>query len=239
MQVVSLGRAARQKAALKVRQPLAEMLVKVKSPDEARPSLARLREQMLDELNVKSLGLREEDSELVTYVLRPVPSLLGPKYGKRMPAIQAALAALDARQAARVLRAGEPLAVTGRGDAAAGAGRGEGLRQRAARVLGGRGGRLRGGGVHQVTPELRREGLARELVRRLQDMRKNAGLDIADRIHVRYQAGDGLAGVLAEFGARVAQEILAISLEAGEGDGYREEMDLDGDQVVFWISKAG
>ena len=89
-----------------------------------------------------------------------------------------------------------------------------------------------------VTPELLREGLARELVRRLQDMRKNAGLDIADRIHVRYQAGDGLAGVLQEFGATVAQEILAASLEAGEGDGYREEMDVDGDRAVFWVSKA-
>ena len=104
MQVVSLGRAARQKATLKVRQPLAEMLVKVKSPDEQASPRPACSDQVLDELNVKKLDFVKEDSELVTYVLRPVPSLLGPKYGKRLPAIQAALGKLDARQAARALQ---------------------------------------------------------------------------------------------------------------------------------------
>jgi isoleucyl-tRNA synthetase len=238
MQVVSLGRAARQKAALKVRQPLAEMLVKVKSPAE-REAITRLREQILDELNVKSLGFVEEDSELVSYLLRPVPSVLGPKYGKRMPAIQAALAGIDARQGARVLQRGEPLSVTLDGESLL-------LAPDEVKVYAnerpGYSVAEEGGYVAAVsttlTPELRREGLARELVRRLQDMRKSAGLDIADRIHVRYAAGEQAAAVLAEFADGVSQETLAVSLEAGESAGYREDHEVDGERVTFWIDKA-
>jgi isoleucyl-tRNA synthetase len=89
-----------------------------------------------------------------------------------------------------------------------------------------------------LTPELRREGLARELVRRLQDMRKSAGLDIADRIHVRFVGGEQVAAVLTEFRASVSQETLAVSLEAGEGGGYREDHEVEGEKVTFWVAKA-
>jgi isoleucyl-tRNA synthetase len=238
MQVVSLGRAARQKAALKVRQPLAEMLVKLKSPAE-REIIAGLRDQILDELNVKALGFVEEDADLVSYVLRPVPSVLGPKYGKRMSAIQAALAAVDARQGARALQRGEALSISLEGESLllapdevkvyANERPGYSVAEDAGYVA---------AVSTTLTPELRREGLARELVRRLQDMRKSAGLDIADRIHVRYVGGQQVSTVLTEFRASVSQETLAISLETGEGAGYREDHEVDGEKVTFWIAKA-
>jgi isoleucyl-tRNA synthetase len=238
MQVVSLGRAARQKAALKVRQPLAEMLVKVKSPAE-RASITVLREQILDELNVKALGFVDEESDLVSYLLRPVHSVLGPKYGKRLPAIQAALSGIEARQGARTLQRGESLSIVVDGETLL-------LAPDEVKVFAnersGYSVAEEGGYVAAVsttlTPELRREGLARDLVRRLQEMRKSAGLDIADRIHVRYVAGENVAAVLTEFRASVAQETLAVSLEAGEGAGYREDHSVEGEPLTFWIDKA-
>jgi isoleucyl-tRNA synthetase len=235
---VSLGRAARQKAALKVRQPLAEMLVKVKSPAE-REIIAGLRDQILDELNVKALGFVEEDADLVSYLLRPVPSVLGPKYGKRMPAIQAVLAGLDARQAARSLQRGEALSVALDGEVLLLAPDEVKVyaNERPGYSVAEESGYLAAVAT-TLTPELHREGLARELVRRLQDMRKGAGLDIADRIHVRYIAEEEVAAVLTEFGASVSQETLAVSLDAGEGMGYREDHTVDGVKVTFWIAKV-
>ena len=174
----------------------------------------------------------------MSYVLRPVPSVLGPKYGKRMPAIQAALAALDARQGARVLQRGEPLTLTVDGEAVCLAPDEVKVyaNERPGYAVAEESGYLAAVST-TLTPELRREGLARELVRRLQDMRKSAGLDIADRIHVRYQAGEQVAAVLAEFRASVSQETLAVSLEAGDGAGYREDHEVEGEKVTFWIGR--
>jgi hypothetical protein len=69
-------------------------------------------------------------------------------------------------------------------------------------------------------------------------MRKSAGLDIADRIHVRFVGGEQVAAVLTEFRASVSQETLAVSLEAGEGGGYREDHEVEGEKVTFWVAKA-
>ena len=238
MQVVSLGRAARQKAGLKVRQPLAEMLVKVKTPEE-RETISKLRDQILDELNVKALDFVGEDSELVTYILRAEPKLLGPKYGKRLPDIQTALGALDARQAARTLRSGEALALSVQGETLLLAPEEVKVyaHERAGYSVAEENGYLAAVAT-TLTPELQREGLARELVRRLQDMRKNAGLEISDRIVVRYQAGTAVATVIQEFNDSIAQEILATSLQAGAGTGYHEEMEVDGQKVAVWVERA-
>ncbi len=239
MQVVSLGRSARQKAALKVRQPLAEMLVKVRTPED-RAVVERLQDQILDELNVKRLGFVSEDSDLVTYTLRAVAALLGPKYGKRLPAIQAALLALDPRQAQRTLRSGEPLPVSLDGETVS-------LLPEEVKVYAnerpGYAVAEEGGCAVAVntalTPALLLEGQARELVRRLQDMRKNAGLEISDRITVRWQPNGRVSEVMAAHGETVAQEVLATSLTAGESEGYSETVEVDGEKVEFWVARAG
>jgi isoleucyl-tRNA synthetase len=92
----------------------------------------------------------------------------------------------------------------------------------------------------ELTPELVEEGLARELVHRLQTMRKAAGFEVADRIAVAYEAGPKLAAVLTRHGAGIATEVLATSLQAGiDGvEGYREQFDLEGEPATFVLRRA-
>lgn len=238
MRLVTLGRAARQKAALKVRQPLGEMLVKVKEPAE-KETILRLNDQILDELNIKRLDFVEEADELITYVIRPVPSLLGPKYGKLLPKIQEALATMDSKEAARLVRAQQPLSITIDGETLS-------ILPEEVKVYAnerpGYSVAEEGGYMVAVstslTPELIAEGLARELVRHLQEMRKNAGLEISDRIHVLYQATPTIADILQKHASYISAETLALTLKPGEGKGYAEEKEIEGEKVKFWIEKA-
>jgi isoleucyl-tRNA synthetase len=90
----------------------------------------------------------------------------------------------------------------------------------------------------EVTPELRDEGLARELVRRIQEMRKSAGFEIADRIALRYEGDAELGRVLQAWGEYVSQETLATSVGVGDGGGYSEDLDVDGMKLKVTIAKA-
>jgi isoleucyl-tRNA synthetase len=90
----------------------------------------------------------------------------------------------------------------------------------------------------EVTPELRDEGLARELVRRIQEMRKSAGFEISDRINLRYDGDAELGRVLEGWGEYVSQETLATSVSAGNGAGYGEDLDVDGMKLRVTIERA-
>jgi isoleucyl-tRNA synthetase len=94
-----------------------------------------------------------------------------------------------------------------------------------------------------ITPELRAEGLGRELVRRLQDLRREAELDVSDRIDVRYVLGDGaeaIGGAFATHGGYIAEETLALLIEAGNGfvDGATSKATIDGMDVVLSLRKT-
>ena len=102
LEVVGAGHAARQEAAIKVRQPLPALLVHTRDPAMLE-SVLRLQDQVLDELNVKSLEPMEDPGQYVSYTIRPNLRALGPRLGKRVNAVRDALAALDAGEvAARV-----------------------------------------------------------------------------------------------------------------------------------------
>jgi isoleucyl-tRNA synthetase len=90
----------------------------------------------------------------------------------------------------------------------------------------------------EVTPELADEGLARELVRRIQEMRKTAGFDLADRILVGHEGDEEVARVLDEWGSYVRQETLATSVVEGGVAGYGEEHEIDGRKVRLTVEKA-
>ena len=92
-----------------------------------------------------------------------------------------------------------------------------------------------------ITPELRAEGLARDLVRRIQESRKLAGYSIEDRIEVRFRADQALSAALREWSQHIAQETLAVSLEEGEGDGgwFTREMKVEGEALALWLRPAG
>ncbi|MCA1666817.1 MAG: DUF5915 domain-containing protein, partial [Thermomicrobia bacterium] len=179
VQTVSLGRAARMKANLKVRQPLARLLVHARDAAE-QEALMRLVDELKEELNVKAVEPLAAGEEVVSYRVRPNLPVLGPKYGKQLGAIRTALAALDPNDVARRVAAGGSVPVTEEivlepDELLVDAVEREGYAV------------MEEGGYTvaldtALTPELIREGMARDLVRVIQDARKAAGLNIEDTI---------------------------------------------------------
>lgn len=215
MRVVSLGRAARTNARLKVRQPLAKVFVKVRDRAEAE-ALERLAPQVLDELNVKELCVLRDDAPLRTCVLKPNFGRLGPKYGKRLPRLREALAAADAAVLGPQLERGEAVRLTVDDQAVI-------LTPDEVEVS-----RETRSGLSlvedgefvvaldtELTEQLRAEGWARELVRRVQELRKQAGFDVADRIDAWYETAPDIVAALEPHRDYIRQETLSVSLTAG------------------------
>jgi isoleucyl-tRNA synthetase len=242
--LVELGRSARSSAVVRIRQPLARALVSAAGfdglPDE-------LRKQVADELNVRALDtLASVGEDLVDVAVKPNFRALGRRFAVATPAVAAAIEAADAAGlagelrsagAASVLAGGSPVTLepddiivtqTPRSGWAVASDGGEMV---ALEVT--------------ITPELRREGLAREVVRLVQDARKSDGLDVSDRISLRWITADPeLAAALTEHGPLISGEVLAADYGerpgegAGElaGAGAREHSEPDLG-LVFWISR--
>jgi isoleucyl-tRNA synthetase len=241
--VVALGRTARRAAGLRVRQPLQRLLVATSSGAEREALLAHSGE-LLDELNVKALELLEADDALSSYRLKPNLRLLGPRLGRRLPALAAALAALTPAEAAAQARA----ALAGRQVQLELEGGGVTLEPGELLV---ESEPLAGFAVAQeaglqvaldtaLTPELRREGAARDLVRAVQEARKEAGLALSDRISLRLHASDGeLDALLAEWGGYVQEETLARELAVGPLPAglAATAVDLDGVAVSLLVAR--
>lgn len=240
MKLASLGHAARNKANRKVRQPLQEVAFAVGTADEQDIPL-KYADLLEDELNVKQVRMLNAAGEAVSYSLNPLPKQLGQKYGNRFPAIRQALLALDAAQAAQKLLAGQSLPVEANGETY------EILPEEVEVRMQARSGyAVASEGAYlaalttELTPELIREGLAREFVRRVQDLRKNAGLEIADRIEVVYQASDGLAQAIEAFREYIMNETLTLSLNAGvvPAEMAIAEDSFDGETVKIGLRKV-
>jgi isoleucyl-tRNA synthetase len=207
--VVGLGRAARNSSKLKVRQPLKRLLIRV--PDAAAEAAVRRHEdQILDELNVKRLELIARDATLVSYRIKPNLPVIGKRYGKLIPAIRVYLATADgAAIAAAVARGeqqtfvvdGQPLAIEP-ADLLVESAAAEGF------ACAEEGGYLAGLDT-TLDDALRREGLARELIRAVQDARKQAGLEVADRIVLCVEGDAAVAAALAEHREYLMAETLA------------------------------
>ncbi|NQU31510.1 MAG: isoleucine--tRNA ligase, partial [Anaerolineae bacterium] len=212
MKLVSLGHAARQKANRKVRQPLAEAAFSVGNVDE-RHAVETYADLIKGELNVKSLRLLGASSEAVTYSVKPLPKQLGQKYGNKFPAILKAIMAMDAEDAARTLLSGAPLQVKVEGEALnilsdevevqAAAKEGYAVSSDGAYLA---------ALVTELTPELIAEGLAREFVRRVQDLRKAAEFDVSDRIKVYLTASTELQASVDAHREYIMGETLTIEL---------------------------
>jgi len=238
--MVSLGRAARSSAQVRVRQPLGSAVLVPRNATE-RGALERLASLIADELNVKTVQVVEDGGDRVSYTLRPNLPVLGPKFGKDVGKIRGALGNADAAAIVRAMRAGEPIRLgefeLGGGDILVGVEAAEGW---AAAEDGGYVALL----DTTITPELRSEGFARELVRRLQDLRREAGLDVSDRIEVRYHAAVDAPAVeqaFATHGGYIAEETLALSMQAGGADSGWASVDatIDGLDVTLALRKSG
>lgn len=215
MRVVGLGRSAREKAQIKVRQPLNALYVRLKHWNEEE-ALLRLKEQVLEELNIKQLHLMSSDSDMLAYTLKPRVKVLGPKYGPLVQKILAAFKALDEHGAQR---AAEALSETGTLSFTVESQQVVLTRDEVEVVATARPGFVTAeehGYVVAletiITPELREEGLVRDLTHYIQDMRKKAGLNIEDHIVLALYTGDELAGLLAHHRATIQSETLADTL---------------------------
>jgi len=213
--VVALGHATRAAHNLKVRQPLARAVAVV--PPEQAAGLVRMQALVADELNVKTVELAANEAELITYRLLPNNKLLGPKFGARFPQVRAVLAAADPAAAVLTLRAGHTLDLALEDGELAALTLDEVIINPQPRP----GFAVAAGGEVVValdttlTPELRAEGYAREIVRRIQDLRKSAGFDIADRIVTYYQCAPELADTFIGFANYIKSETLSLDLLSG------------------------
>lgn len=214
--VVSLALAARNEANIKVRQPLSRLLVKPSDAHE-REVLGRMRTQVLNELNVKQLELIEDESALHSFSIKPNFARLGPKFGKRVPHIQQALAAANVQEIGTQVTAGKAVELSIDGELLTLAP--EDLLVERVPAMGltvvSDGGCVVALDTH-VTRELLYEGMARDFVRYVQDLRKKADFNVSDRIVVSYVADGDAAAAIVRHADYIRQETLADELFRGE-----------------------
>ncbi len=212
---VELGRAARAQAKVKLRQPLAEAVVV--AADDERAAIGRFESLICDELNVKSIRYVTDADELARVELRANFKALGPRLGKNMPLAKDAIAAIDGAAAAAAFKNGETVGLSIGGDEI------QLTADDVQIVLAPPDGyQLEREGTHAValdltiTDELKREGLAREVVHAVQNARKDAGLAVEDRIVLRLGGHDTLLDAARAHSDYVGGETLATALDIGD-----------------------
>jgi isoleucyl-tRNA synthetase len=241
MKLASLGHAARNLAGIKVRQPLSGAGFSVARAEE-RPVLEKYAGLLADELNVKQVHSLDSVNEVVTYQLNPLPKQLGQKYKARFPVVREALLKLDAGAAGRILMAGEPLQVVVEDELLEIQPDEIEVRSepRPGLVVASEGSYLAALKT-DLTPELVKEGLAREFVRRVQALRKEAGLEISNRIHLYAQVSPGLAEALQAHQEYIMGETLALelSLDQPPPGAPAKQIAFNGEKGTIGIVKQG
>ena len=220
---VELGRAARAQAKAKVRQPLRRAVIVAN--DAERAAIEARADLVTAELNVKELDFVSDEAELVSYAVKPNYRSLGPRFGKRMPQVAAAVEALDPVHVAKVVGDGGEVGINVDGDEHT---LGPDELTLALQPL--EGYEVEAEAGHAVAlqleldDELRREGLAREIVHAVQNARKEAGLEITDRIELTLGGDAELLEAAREHEPYLAGEVLATSVAydgGGRGRGAR------------------
>ena len=236
--VVGLARAARGQSGVRTRQPLSRLLLR--APDDAAAkALDDHKEQILEELNVKSIEFIARDEGLVNYRIKPKLPKLGKEYGNRLPDIRRALEEADGAAVAGMVARGEnvtisipsgELSLTG-DDLIIETSSAEGY------ACGADAGYLTALDT-SLTDELIREGLARELIRTVQESRKQAGLEVSDRIVLGVSGSAGVESALEEHRAYLMSETLATEWQIGQNDSlFVKNCTLDQDEWTIEIAK--
>lgn len=249
--LVSLGRAARdnnivdgKKSPIGVRQPLRKVMYATREADEAQVVL-KMTDLIKSELNVKQVEVLSGASDFVNYALNPLPKFLGKKFGQDFPKVQKALregAAVDVRQWAQTLLAGRSVTVEVEGVQYEVTPEEVEVRQLAAEgyAVAEETGYLAAIDI-QLSEDLIMEGMAREVVRRIQNMRKDADFEVDDRIAIQYTASERLALAIAQFADYIRTETLGDSLEQGHVNGSTqpETFEIDTETLSVSIQRLG
>lgn len=234
--LVSLGRAARNRVQIKVRQPLSVLLVDKKHEGTLSP----VEDLVKEELNIKVLDYVADPDAYVAYAIKPNFPVLGPKFGKQMKAIGTALAEGNAAIFVKTLRQNGQIQLDVEGakvtlteeDVEIRVQEKEGYAAEMGRdnyvILDTR-----------LTPELVQEGLAREIVSKVQNMRKSAGLELTDRIQLEYVSDDQVVAAVERFSEYIKDETLATGIERFDEtlEGF-EAWDINGHAASIRVSKV-
>ena len=233
LNVVVLGRAARNGANIKNRQPLGRMFVT--APKKLDKEYCEIIE---DELNVKELEFVDNSASYVSYSFKPQLKTVGPKYGKLLGGIRAYLQSVDGTAAKQELDSNGAISFTVDGNEVSLAA--EDLLIETVQKDGFRA--ESSGGVTVVldtnlTPELVEEGFVRELISKIQTMRKDAGFEVMDTIKVYVSGNDGIAAIFDKNGAEISHDVLATEIIKAAGGSYTKEWDINGEKVTLGVEK--
>ena len=233
LEAVVLGRACRNEANIKNRQPIAKIFVK------AEDELSQFYLDIIrDELNVKEIEATDDVSALTNYTFKPQLKTLGRRFGKNINAVKEILAGLNGQQAMKELNETGTLTITVDGNE-------EKLTQEdllieAAQMEGYVSASDHGVTVvldTNMTGELLEEGFVRELVSKIQTMRKEAGFEVMDHITIGFVADEKVTGIFAKYGDAVKKEVLGEKITAGSTSGYTKAWNINGEEVTLSVEK--
>ena len=233
LEAVVIGRACRNTANIKNRQPIGKMYVK------ADAELSEFYMDIIkDELNVKEAVLTQDVSELTTYSFKPQLKTLGRRFGKQINAVKEILAGLDGQKAMAELNEKGNLTITVDGN--------EEVLEKddlliaAAQMEGYISDTDRGITVvldTNLTPELIEEGFVREVISKIQTMRKDAGFEVMDHIRVSMQDNEKIAGIVQKNEEQIKSEVLANETKYDGAVGFTKEWNINGEKVTFGVEK--
>lgn len=227
--ITSMTLALRRKVNLKVRQPLQAIMVPV-ADDNRRAALEAIKELVKSEINVKELKIVGNDEGILVKSVKPDFKKLGPKFGKQMKAAAEIIKNLDAKSIATLERDGRLTFDLGGTSAEVELADVEIISEDIPGWLVGNEGNLTIALDVTVTPELRREGIARDIVNRIQNIRKSRDYDITDRIALVFAPGEATDDAIHDFADYISRQVLATSLEIAplaEDDADVEELSMD------------
>ena len=234
LKIVVLGRAARNEANVKNRQPLSVMYV------GGAEDLGELYKDIIeDELNIKNVIFTDDMSRFSSYTFKPQLRTLGKRFGKRLNEVRSILSSLDGIAAKKELdETGQLVIHTADGDEALAP---EDLLIEASKVEGFASASEGGYTVAldtELTEDLIKEGYVREVVSKIQSMRKEADFNVMDHIRVSIKTSDRLADVVREFSSGISEDVLADAITFGEGTGYTKDWDINGEKAVISVEKV-
>ncbi len=233
LKIVVMGRACRNSANIKNRQPIGTMYVK--APEVLSGFYTEI---IADELNVKQVEFTEDVSKYTDYIFKPQLRTVGPKYGKFLGQIQKALAELDGNRAMEELKTKGSITLDSvSSDVVLSE---EDLLVTMTQM---KGYQTEGDNTVTVvldtnlTEALIEEGFVREIISKIQTMRKEAGFEVMDRILLSYAAEERVTNIFNAYGDEICSEVLAEGLSAGNVSGYTKEWNINGENVTLGVEK--
>ncbi len=233
LKIVVLGRAARNTANIKNRQPIGTMYVKAEEMDSYFTDI------IADELNVKEISFTKDVEGFVSYSFKPQLRTVGPKYGKQLNGIRQTLSSLDGSKAMAELRAEGALKFEVDGVAVE-------LTEtdllietaQSERYVTESEGEVSVVLDTSLTPELIEEGFVREIISKIQTMRKEAGFEVMDHIRVYAQGNDRIAQIMQKHGDDIKKDVLCEEIVLESLEGYSKEWNINKEKVTLAVTKV-